>query len=111
MVRKWLACLFVEAEVKKGINRKIAEQSTCFGFIGRAPHYCTSRDALKAIRPEGWSFKLHNGGKGYKKWLCEMHHPDDALEVMCRAYLSSTEELAELYAILQAISYDRNTKG
>lgn len=64
--------------------------------------YTRSRDALKAIRPEGWiwyaatnkgihSFVYH---QGEHEFLGELHN--------------STEELAELSAIIQAIAHERN---
>src|SRR6185503_4501272 len=71
------------------------------------PLYTRSRDALKAIRPVGWMFEtrlfcntqgeknLGYGGLAYKN--------KNRIET---PYL--TEELAELYAIIQAIAHDRS---
>ena len=67
------------------------------------PEYTRSRDALKAIRPEGWRvFNLSEGT------MFEF----DLGKTNARVFrgLAITEELAELAAILQAINYERNTK-
>jgi hypothetical protein len=66
------------------------------------PEYTRSRDALKAIRPEGWDFTISTqykicwGQKGQDKTL--------------NYVWSKTEELAELHAIIQAIEYDRGAQ-
>lgn len=74
--------------------------------------YTRSRDALKAIRPEGWfwyastydkirSFALHKGIINSETKEFEPHF---------LGKLYSTEELAELHAIIQAIAYEGNQK-
>ena len=76
--------------------------------------YTRSRDALKAIRPEGWVFyssssipeQLHGtcycdkGGKRICDWL-ELNKKFDERDCVI------TEELAELHAIIQAIAFER----
>lgn len=77
------------------------------------PLYTRSRDALKAIRPEGWAVQiqsfdyLDNPQKHWNailgKSICHDGHVDGGS-------LSPdlpTEELAELHAIIQAIDYER----
>ena len=66
------------------------------------PGYTRSRDALKAIRPEGWCFRLINSGN--TEWLCMYAQ---YLEPNKCAKWCPTEELAELHAIIQAIEYER----
>lgn len=76
---------------------------------GEYPQYTRSRDALKAIRPEGYSFNVFFCYRGDKKYFLSstghmeknphvnpIHTPDLA-----------TEELAELHAIIQAIECER----
>jgi hypothetical protein len=69
------------------------------------PSYTRSRDALKAIRPEGWH--IREGGQ----WVttgeryCQMWKSQEA-QVFTEAM--PTEELAELHAIIQAIAYERS---
>lgn len=70
--------------------------------------YCKwtrSRDALKAIRPEGWS--LHGGqiGKFAEYQASKWTVPP---VIFYAAVDLPTEELAELHAILQAIQYERS---
>ncbi len=71
--------------------------------------YTRSRDALKEIRPEGWTHCIRNRGEC---WVVEFARLDakdpfraDMIEV---EGLGVTEELAELHAILQAIAYERS---
>lgn len=73
-------------------------------------HYTRSRDALKAIRPEGWSFqRMYSFADGTTQ-LC-LHKVIEGCE---KAYTASrllpTEELAELHAVIQAIDRDRSQK-
>ena len=86
------------------------------------PKYTRSRDALKQIRPEGWTFSmLHQSG-----YLAVSHkhikrtHIDglgneypEYVQVGTPALSDTapkTEELAELHAIIQAIEYERAIK-
>lgn len=74
-----------------------------------------SRDALKAIRPYGWRFEVMSGIAGTPFWASyekPRPQPDGTIfrglndaEFFGNAFL--TEELAELYAIIQAIEHDR----
>lgn len=67
--------------------------------LRRVPQYTRSCDALKAIRPEGWTFEIQKVGKdGYTCRYGDVIH----------APYSPTEELAELHAIIQAIAYERS---
>ena len=61
--------------------------------------YTRSRDALKAIRPQGWEYQTYQKGK---EWFAELETED----VSCHVFLL-TEELAELHTILQAIEWER----
>ena len=63
--------------------------------------YTRSRDALKAIRPEGWFFDTCTDAAGTECY-------SDKGDVNLTNDISlPTEELAELHAIIQAISYER----
>ena len=82
-------------------------------FIGDSSHlgsrdvtpreYSRSRDALKAIRPTGYSISgAHQTHAGKFKGFClspgKIYKPGPDLP---------TEELAELYAIIEAIEYEK----
>ena len=81
-----------------------------YGFIGLK--YTRSRDALKAIRPEGWSIdacgiSFYSGG-----YFCNMWRHSDKFMVESEPFPDprrvGTEELAELHAIIQAIEHERS---
>ena len=74
-------------------------------FAPEPKEYTRSRDALKAIRPDGFIFYICPAKTVTNKWVftCNVI-PDDCL-FDCK-YLP-TEELAELHAIIQAIAYER----
>ena len=65
--------------------------------------YTRSRDALKTIRPEGWTYTAVQNRKeteGNDGWRV-------ALGTACGTPFLPTEELAELHASIQAIEYER----
>jgi len=72
--------------------------------LAHFPNYCTSRDALKAIRLEGWIFGMvqvkstgltdYTGYKPEPEMIVRYGRP------------SPTEEIAELHAILQSYIYE-----
>ena len=65
--------------------------------------YTRSRDALKAIRPEAYFFRIiQHTGNGLFGAVLENK---DGLFFTCP--LLSTEELAELHAIIQAKAYEK----
>ncbi len=64
--------------------------------------YTRSRDALKAIRPKGWKLYIE---EFYNVFSCNLRLMDDVYRV--DIHKLPTEELAELYAIIQAIEYER----
>lgn len=75
---------------------------------GRVNHHFTrSRDALKAIRSEGWivGICLKIKPKGYCAGLYKISGKTDIAIEQLESL--PTEELAELHAIIQAIEYDR----
>ena len=61
--------------------------------------YTRSRDALKAERPEDWTYSSHQNRKGFEYpkpgWVV-------SLGSVCRSPILPTEYLAELHAIVQA---------
>jgi hypothetical protein len=80
----------------QGMAQTAVNVGKTHGIPSGIPQYSRSRDALKAIRPEGWRF------------ICWPKHCD---ALGPRAELLAdrlpTEELAELHAIIQAIEYER----
>lgn len=77
------------------------------------PQYTRSRDALKSIRPEGWGIQIiqeHFQDWATKKitrpWFCTIRKHD---VVAFGQFSLPTEELAELHAIIQAITYERSS--
>ena len=74
--------------------------------------YTRSRDALKAIRPEGWWFECCLICDG--TYMAELHNDrgcvDDDEGITVKAWYRQNEELAELHAIIQAIAYERGLK-
>lgn len=66
------------------------------------PQYTRSRDALKAIRPEGWAILIV---QFENLFVCDMTHAKHFVGKKL-----PTEELAELHAIIQAIEYERGAK-
>lgn len=69
----------------------------------KAKEYTRSRDALKAIRPEGWDFIDVSGGFNHNAWTCQINMGPFTTEKQTLP----TEELAELHAIIQAIAYEK----
>ena len=65
-------------------------------------NYTRSRDALKAIRPEGWIINVHNDYRGSRGATCKDDNSKDF-----KSEVLPTEELAELHAIIQAINHER----
>jgi len=74
--------------------------------------FTRSRDALKAIRPEGWY--LDHAGISYAQggFSCTLWRGKDKELIYSDPFLNpkkvGTEELAELHAIIQAIAYERS---
>jgi len=80
--------------------------------------FVSSRDALKAIRPEGYSLimsvtfctdfmKRANLSRSLKIKASLQHHIKDSFY----SKELPTEELAELHAIIQALDYERQNNG
>lgn len=73
--------------------------------------FTRSRDALKAIRPEGWGVYTNcHDEKNKVIWECRAVLLKD-VESEMRPFTSpefQTEELAELHAIIQAIEWERS---
>lgn len=79
--------------------------------LGIAQKYTRSRDALKAIRPEGWDLMLDtHWGTPYAKLYRRLIDPTNPISEVAFSPALPTEELAELHAILQALEYERNAK-
>lgn len=83
------------------------------GRVLNKAKYTRSRDALKSIRPEGYVFNLYGddgSGKGVRATLTKWHigHGTITHDQTFNAWLiGKTEELAELHAVIQAISHER----
>jgi hypothetical protein len=84
----------------KHANTIVCEDGTFEG-----PYYSRSRDALKAIRPEGFGFDIEVSLIGHR---CSATMPDTLNRFVANL---PTEELAELHAIIQAIEYERRNAG
>ncbi len=75
--------------------------------------YTRSRDALKAVRPEGWYvggiYDANATGQYDDGYYFILRNKLKTGEVARHqlAYRMPTEELAELHAIIQAIEYER----
>lgn len=73
-------------------------------------NYVLSRDALKKIRPEGWtafSMDFYGAFSDIRFWKCELGKPGK----MVASVGLPTEELAELHAIIQAIEHERTQEA
>jgi len=99
-------------------RHKAAYPETWFGPVGDMkplypPKVTRSRDALKAIRPEGYTLRLHYEHREVPEGYCAVIENDSfAFDSYMDAHPLPTEELAELHAIIQAIEYERNaSKG
>lgn len=73
------------------------------GYIN-APRHTRSRDALKAIRPEGWIYDCEWYSKNR---FTARFYKLDSDEIQEESPVLPTEELAELHAIIQAIEFER----
>lgn len=70
--------------------------------------YTRSRDALKAIRPKGWSIDLTVTSCALDS-MFEMNQMDDDGNPTHMVYFEGeSEELAELHCIIQAIDFERS---
>lgn len=79
-------------------------------FWGHITKYTRSRDALKAIRPEGCWVERIIQHKTSKNWDCTIAIIGEVFSVSDKAITLPTEELAELHAIIQAIEYERSNE-
>ncbi len=81
-------------------------------FWGHITKYTRSRDALKAIRPEGYMWTVEcrvNDVSRCQAWSNVANHPTFYGRKSANTNEGlPTEELAELHAILQAIAYERS---
>lgn len=68
------------------------------------PQYTRSRDALKEIRPNGWVFTITSGNEPLV-WCLK-----NGVQIKAVVNEFTTEELAELHAIIQSIAYERGEK-
>lgn len=79
---------------------------------GPCAKYTRSRDALKAIRPDGWQIKGYEGnctGQFSDGFYCTLAKKDGILTKKFMGSQLPTEELAELHAIIQALNYERRS--
>ena len=71
-----------------------------------ARKYTRSRDALKAIRPEGFKVEIFSANARWSVYFTT--HWNRNRQCQFKALDLPTEELAELHAIIQAIEWERN---
>lgn len=88
-------------------------------FSENYKEYTRSRDALRAIRPEGWTGHILIFEREARCVLSEPYTGNfcGTFDFKTEEYIGDkifaglpTEELAELYAVIQAIEYERNKK-
>jgi hypothetical protein len=93
-VTMWLMPSRKRRDIERGLT----------GLYG-IPKYTRSRDALKAIRPEGWDINIDLAQNGNA--ICEMENTiGDRITKFITSNIQHTEELSELHAIIQAIAYE-----
>jgi len=98
------------------LNEAVYEWLLSNGVKAEYGSYVSSRDALKAIRPGGWRMRgnaLLGNGHFSDGHYCSIVHPDfQASEYPKGVYFTAsqlpTEELAELHAIISAITWERS---
>lgn len=80
-----------------------------FEFDDECQQYTRSRDALKAIRPDGWVWGMNSYSRGdlNGRALYEYKADNGSNRISSPSNIK-TEELAELHAIIQAIEWERN---
>lgn len=80
-------------------------------FMEQFKKYTRSRDALKAIRPEGWFPQTSRSAGGNSDGFQGIAGKMEKKKHLTTEFtpLLPTEELAELHAILQTIHYERTT--
>lgn len=94
-------------EFTSGNKSFVAKDENGEMIVHSMENYTRSRDALKAIRPEGWATDITAYSTGIDAF-CEMHKTvdGDSIHTVSSVY-RPTEELAELHAIIQAIAYEQ----
>lgn len=102
---------FVNGHVFRGmshLNHFIYSEECYYYYVPEdngTTNYTRSRDALKAIRPEGWHYSNHHESSGGHEW--NLFKPKDESWPQTRRVVLPTEELAELHTIISAIEYER----
>jgi hypothetical protein len=76
-------------------------------WYSKFPRYTRSRDALKAIRPEGWITYKHGQDMATGVWITVLVNLDYGGKNAKSSGEQLTKELAELHAIIQAIAHER----
>lgn len=84
-------------EIDLSVAKYLKQHKIWIGIVTR------SRDALKAIRPDGWFGMIRFFGE-YS--VCNINHVHPFGNADSQHL--PTEELAELHAIIQAIEYERS---
>lgn len=104
-------------EIDLAVGKYIGGNEIIVFLLEKAPsgiekplrQYTRSRDALKAIRPEGWNFQGLRETDAHLWWSeFRLGHQTSYDKAVCASELP-TEELAELHAIIQAIEHGRTT--
>lgn len=107
LVWEWLTGKTAHGYFKEGWFEHLAN-----GTRRKVPEYTRSRDALKAIRPEGWRLYVNQSAdfksNGSRLWSAALEY--DKPNLTHRSKYHATEELAELHAIIQAIDYNRKER-
>lgn len=91
---------------KRASSYVIFKQGVAGHWLCDPPKLTSSRDALKAIRPEGWTFQMFaNSESGDLEYFGQLTRDNPYAEFTSPDM--PTEELAELHAIIQSIEYER----
>lgn len=109
-VRVWCCLTSPPASLENFMEwRKKDKETTISDILYNSPErkYTRSRDALKAIRPDGWQVSITGPYRNENGSYAMLNIWEIGEEIQIDTPTLPTEELAELHAILQAINYER----
>lgn len=96
--------IHIKDPVPSGFGYDISKYGWWTNGVG---NYTRSRDALKAIRPEGWQHNSEYYGNDYSFTMKKPYKNG----LWLHSCWLPTEELAELHAIIQVLDFERNGGG
>lgn len=92
-------------EIDRAVYQFVDGSPLGWTVIPREMRYSRSRDALKSIRPRGWNFAILPLSDG--TFCCRGSYGDPNRTDGPDSDNLRSEELAELYVIVQAVAHDR----